>query len=193
MSRLDHLAAQGRDLLHRLPAWAADPQLLVGGLGVLLLVAGQRLYRLAIVAPGLAAGAMVGLELTRHESTGLRLAAAAALALVAGFLLHKVERLAVAAAGAFLAVGATQALAPLVLHGPTPWFLLVGAGVLGLLLFPGLYRRLLLVITPAIGALCVAWAAGRPTDLLLIAGLTLGGIVIQLVLGRKGGKERDEG
>ena len=189
MSTFDHLAAQGRDLLHRLPALASDPQVLVGGLGVLLIIAGRRLYTLTVVSPGLAVGALAGMALTRQEPLWLQLAAAAALALIAAFILHKIERLAIAAAGAFLAVGAARALAPLALPGPTPWYLLVAAGILGLLLFPRLYQRLLLVITPAIGAICVAWAAGRPTDLMLILGLTLVGVVLQLAQGRRSRSE----
>lgn len=186
MSTADRVKETLGDLAGRLPEQATDPAMLVGALGLLLLVAGQRLYRLTIVAPGLAAGAMVGLDLAQDQSTGLRVAAAAALALIAAFLLHSVERLAVAAAGSFLCVGLARAVAPLVLDGAPPWYLLVAAGILGLLLFPRLYHKLLVVITPAIGALCLAWAMGRPQDLLLVLGLTLGGIVVQLALGRKG-------
>lgn len=186
MSKLDRLPSQVARFVRDLPDQVTDPAMLVGALGVALLVAGQRLYRLAIVAPGLAAGVMAGLELSEGQPTELRVAAVAALALVAAFLLHRIERMAVAAAGSFLAVGLARAGAPLVLDQAAPWYVLLGAGLLGLLLFPRLYERLLLVITPAIGAVCVAWAVDRPQDLLLIAGLTLGGTVIQLAMGRGG-------
>lgn len=187
MSTLDRLSSQAADLARHLPSWATEPAMLVGALGLALLVAGQRLYRLAIVAPGLAAGVMAGLELSEGQPTELRVAAVAALAIVAAFLLHRIERMAVAAAGSFLAVGLARAGAPLVLDQAAPWYVLLGAGLLGLLLFPRLYERLLLVITPAIGAVCVAWAVDRPQDLLLIAGLTLAGTVVQLATGRGGG------
>ena len=112
----------------------------------------------------------------------------AALCIVAGFALHMAERLAIAAAGAFVSVGLAEALAPRFLAGPTPWYVLLAAGILGLLLFPRLYQRLLVVLTPAIGALCIGWALGRSQDLLLLAGLTLGGTVFQLVAFSRAGE-----
>lgn len=172
-------------LLASSPIPLTEPQTLVGLLGVLLLLAGQRLYRLVIIAPGLAAGTMAGLYLSEGQSLGVRFAAVAALAILAAFLLHKVERIAIAAAGAFLAVGLARAGAPLVMEADPPWYVFAMGGALGMLLFPQLYEKLLVVITPAIGALCVAWAAGRPTDILLVGGLTLAGVVIQLVMGAK--------
>ena len=193
MSTLDRLQAQAAALASHLPPQATEPAVLVGALGVALLVAGQRLYRLTIVAPGLAAGVMAGLELTQGQSTGMRVAAVASLALVAAFLLNRVERLAIAATGSFLAVGLARAVAPMLLDQAAPWYLLLGAGLLGLLLFPRLYERLLLVITPAIGAVCLAWAVGRPQDLLLVAGLTLAGIVVQLSMGRGSGGSGGKG
>lgn len=172
-------------LLASSPIPLTEPQTLVGLLGVLLLVAGQRLYRLVVIAPGLAAGTMLGLDLSEGHSLGVRIAAVSALAILAAFLLHKVERIAIAAAGAFLAVGLARVGAPLVLDSEPPWYVFAMGGALGLLLFPSLYQRLLVVITPTIGALCLAWALGRPTDLLLVGGLILAGVVVQLALGAK--------
>lgn len=172
-------------LLASSPIPLTEPQTLVGLLGVLLLVAGKRLYRLVIIAPGLAAGTMLGLNLSEGQSPGVRFTTVGALALLAAFLLHKVERVAIASAGAFLTVGLARVGAPLVLDTEPPWYVFALGGALGLLLFPSLYQRLLVIITPTIGALCIAWAAGRPTDLLLVGGLILAGVVVQLTLGAK--------
>lgn len=178
---LDEVQRQGPRLL-------LDPRLSLGLLGLLMLVAGKRLYPLAIVAPGLAAGVLLGLQLTAGQSDLVRGLGCAGLALVLALLLRSVERLAVAAAGAFVAVGLATALAPLVLPGQPQWPAQLAGGLLGLLLFPRIYERLLVVLTPAIGALCLAWAAGRHQDLLLVVGLTLVGVVVQLAVGGKGAK-----
>lgn len=176
---LDQLQRQGPELL-------LDPRMLLGLLGLVLVVAGKRLYPLAIMSPGLAAGAMIGLELTPGQETWVRALACLGLALVLGFLLRQVERLAIAAAGAFVSVGATAAVAP-VAGFAAEWPVLLVAGLVGLLLFPRVYERLLVVITPAIGALCLLHALGRPQDLLALVGLTLIGVVVQLVAWGRGG------
>lgn len=186
MNTLQDLLA---DLQRRGPELLAEPRLLLGVLGVLMLVAGKRLYPLAIMAPGLAGGVMLGIELTPGQPDLTRVLACLGLALVLGFLLRKVERLAIAAAGAFVTVGTAEALSPVVLDRAADWPILLVAGLLGLLLFPRIYERLLVVITPAIGALCLLWALGRHQDLLLLAGLTLVGTVLQLALWSKGGKD----
>ncbi len=186
MSTLDRMQAEAGKLLRDLPDVATDPRLLLGLLGAVLLVAGKRFYPLAIVSPGVAAGIMLGLHLTEGQDTVMRAVVVAALAIVAAFVLHSAERLAVAAAGAFVAVGATQAIGPRFVSGELPWYVLVAAGIVGLFLFPRVYQRLLVVITPAIGAFCIAWASGQEQNLLLIIGLTLAGTVLQLVLWSRG-------
>ncbi|NOY25524.1 MAG: hypothetical protein GXP62_06585 [Oligoflexia bacterium] len=185
MSFVNQVRHQAISVLSHVPEHLTDPSVWVGTLGILLLLAGRRIYKLAIIAPGIAAGVMVGMNLSQGESDGMRVAIIAALAIVAGFVLYSAERLAIAAVGAFVAVGMVDAIAPQFSSDPTPWPLELAAGVVGLLLFPSLYQRLLVVLTPAVGALCLAWALGRSQDLLLIVGLTLGGVILQLVMGRK--------
>lgn len=182
MATLRDLLQHPDQLVDRLPGLVQDPHVLVGVLGAIMLVAGKRLYGLAIMAPGVAAGVMVGLAFTEGQDLTMRLMACGALAIIAAYVLYSAERLAIAAAGSFVAVGLARAGAPLVTGAPAPWYVLLAAGVVGIFFFPRLYRRLLVVIAPAIGALCMAWATGREGDLALITGLTLLGTVIQLVL-----------
>ncbi len=182
MSTLKELLDHPDQLASRLPELAGDPHVLVGVLGAVMLVAGKRLYGLAIMAPGVAAGVMVGLAATEGQDLVMRLMACGALAIIAAFILYSAERLAIAAAGSFVAVGLVRAAAPMVMGGPAPWFLMLAGGIVGIFFFPKLYRKLLVVIAPAIGAMCMAWAVGREGDLMLVIGLTLLGTVIQLVL-----------
>ena len=64
-----------------------------------------------------------------------------------------------------------------------PWYTAPAAGFVGLLLFPSLYRRLLPLVTSAVGAVAIAWAASAEKNLLLISGLTVLGAAIQLGTG----------
>ena len=165
-----------------------NPVAVVGVTGGALLVAGARLYWLALMAPGLAAGMLVGLQITAGASPELRLAAGLLLGAVGAALVMLAERLAISIAGAFLVGGLANALAPLFLPEKSAWMVPAGGAVLGLLLFPKLFRSLLFVFTSLGGALCVAWAMGRPQDLPLIGGLWLAGTVIQWLTRPRNGK-----
>lgn len=171
------------------PTSLLDPRLAVALLGVLLLGWGARLYRLAIAAPGFTVGVFAGLSVSAGAGLAVQAGVALALGLLGGGLMLALERLAVAITGAVLVGGLVFAVGPLV-SATLPWFAPVVGGAVGLLLFPRLYRAALRLLTPLLGALCVAWAAGRPHDLLLIGGLTLVGAVFQLA--RAGKRDNDE-
>ncbi len=166
------------------PEHAGAPGLVDAPLWVLLL-AGARVYRLAVVLPGVAGGALLGLSLTAGAPTSWQLGAAGSLALVGGVVFFLVERLAIALAGAFVAGGAMHALGPLYWPGGEPWYADAAAVALGLLLFPRLYRALLPVITAALGALVVAWSVGQERDAALIGAMTAVGVVVQLAFRRR--------
>ena len=161
----------------------ADPRVPVAALGLLLIGWGARLYRVAIVAPGFVAGVFIGLQLASGAELTTRLIAGLTLGIIGGAILHFAERFAIAVTGALLIGGLANAIAPLVMGGPVPWYVPTAASLLGLLLFPSVYRALLKLITPLLGALCVAWALDRPQDVLLIGGLAAAGVIFQLVLG----------
>ena len=165
-----------------------DPVFVMGVVGGALLVAGSRLYKLALIAPGMAAGLLLGLEITAGASPQIQLVAGLCLAIVGAGVLLLVERLAVSLGGAFLVGGLANAVTPMFLPGQDAWYVPVAGAVVGLLLFPRLFRSLLFLFTALGGALCIAWAAGRPQDLPLIGGLWLAGTVIQW-LTRPGQKE----
>ncbi len=156
-----------------------DPTFALGVAGGALLVAGARLYKLAILTPGLAIGVMLGLEITTGASAEVQLIAGLALGLVGAGVMLLAERLAIALAGALLLGGLANALTPLLLPGQDAWYVPAAGAVLGLLIFPRLFRALLFILTSLGGALCIAWSAGRPEELPLIGGLWLAGTVIQ--------------
>ena len=190
-SHIAHTGPMLAQIAFRAPDSLLDPRIPVALLGVLLLGWGARLYKMAIAAPGF----VLGVGLVLHFTTGMTptIALAAVVAGLAGAaLLLKLERLAVSLTGAVLVGGLVYAVGPLVVTTPLPWFApLIGAAV-GMLLFPGVYRFALRVITPLLGAFCVAWAVGRPQDLLLIGGLAAVGSAFQLLRGGKGGRKRED-
>lgn len=174
-------------LLNWLPAWA-DGRLLLGGAGVVLLLMGARVYRLALILPGFIAGVLIAGEATQGLPSNIRLFAALVLGLACAFGVHLLERFAVAVAGALVGGGLAQLVGGQVAIGLSTFTLGLLGALVGFLLFPWIYRRLLPFLTSLLGALAVAHAAGRPGDLLLIGGLTLGGTLLQLLLGGRGGK-----
>jgi hypothetical protein len=156
-----------------------DPVAVVGVVGGALLVAGARLYRLALLTPGLVAGVLLGLQITDGASPEIRLIAALSLGIIGAGLIMLAERFAIAMGGAFLVGGLANTVTPLLLPGEDAWYVPVAGAVLGMMIFPTLFRKLLFILTSLGGALCVAWAMGRPQDLFLVGGLWLVGTVIQ--------------
>jgi hypothetical protein len=165
-----------------LAASLADPRLLVGLAGVALAAAGSRFYRVAVIAPGFAIGAVGAAELLGKASFTMRTAAMVGAGLVLGLLFHFVERAAILLTG--LVVGAVGTwLFSKGVHSLPMWAPAAG-GLGGLLFFPTLYNRLLPFTTALMGALCIAWAAGKVDSALFIGGITFAGLVIQSIGGK---------
>ena len=167
----------------------------VGGVGLLLLLFGARLYRVAVLGLGFA-GAAIGthllLQLLAPYITALgEPEVALAVPLVAGgagaATAWGVQRLALAGTGAVLGVIAAAGIVQLVAPGAW-WVLAIGALVGGLLL-PLLFQQVLKLVTPVCGALLVAVAAGfwdQPWWVLALAGVGAG---FQLATGGKKKRE----
>jgi hypothetical protein len=70
------------------------------------------------------------------------------------------------------------------------------AGLVGVLLFPYLFKPLMRLVTAALGAVLLAWAAGLADDLLVMGALTLVGFLVQmtdaLLAKRRGGQKKKE-
>lgn len=178
-------------VLDRVPDSLADPRLLVGALSMVVLLFGARLYRVVLVSPGLAGGALFGLHLTGGSPLKTQLIAALCLAALGGGAMLITERVAVGIVGAAIVAGVARAVLPTVLGAGTPWYVPAALGLLGLLLVPRLLRAGIKLLTPLLGAIGLAWAAGRPQNLPLIIGLSAVGAVFQLFAQRETREQED--
>lgn len=184
------------DLVARVGRDPLDPHLLALVVGVALIVLGARIYRVAVVAPGVALGVLLvvtGADVLAPGVGSTRGIAIAALAMgvVGGAVFWFVERFAVATAGAALVGGLVYVFGPALMGGPTPFYVPLGASLLGLLLFPRVYKALLPLLTPLMGALLVGWGLERLDQPGLVLGLAIAGMLVQLiwrVLRGKGGE-----
>lgn len=167
----------------------------VGAAGGLALLFGARLYKPTLFAGAFGAGA-IGvtvavsyLPLGTLDTTAVAITAAVAgmvAAVVAG-LAHKAALVGVGGVVGVV-VGAAAASALLLPF----WVPLVGAAV-GALVFPLAFKPLLKLLTPAVGAPLVAWAAGVPERIEVIVGLYLVGVLAQVFfLGKARKKAKDD-
>ncbi len=178
-------------------AWLETTPVWITGLsGGMLLVAGGRLYKLAVVAPGVLGGVAGALWIGEAAGlTGPVVAVAAVVLAVAGAVLCRfLERMAVAAIGVIATAGITQLAWPLVTDGAAaPWWGVLLGGAVGLLLFPGIFRSLIRWITALLGALMVAWSVGYSDNVWVVGVLFLVGCVVQAGTGKgKKGKKKDD-
>lgn len=168
----------------------------LGAAGLVLELAGARIYNLALWLGGFAAGALGGLMLVTAAApfvpavavppVPIIVAAVAGIALA--FIVRMVHGVGVVVLGAVVGVGVGQAAAATFLPGawwPAAVGLLVGA-----IAVPLAWRRLLIGITAAAGAMLVAAAAGFPHDLRVIVPLFAVGVLVQGLSGRKPREER---
>ncbi len=159
--------------------------------GVVLTVAGARLYRFAVLVPGLLVGVLLGAMLPTSIDNGIRIGAMVVLAIVGAMVCFMVERVAVHAIGAIVVAGLVNAAWPMFSAGATaPWWGLAGGAVVGLFLFPSVFHLLLVLVTSLLGAITLAYAAGYSDNLLVVGGVTLVGLVLQTGL-RGTGKRKD--
>ncbi len=165
------------------PVLESAPRWITGLVGGLLLLAGGRMYKLAVLTPGILAGVTLAMLLPPTLGPLVIAGAALLLALVGALLCHLLERLAVHAIGAIALAGLCQVGWPLVAAEPAPWWGVLLAAALGLLLFPRIFKSLIRWVTALVGALVLAWTIGRPDDPFVIGGLFLGGCAVQALSG----------
>ncbi|MDP2309302.1 MAG: hypothetical protein Q8P18_24990 [Pseudomonadota bacterium] len=163
------------------------PRVIAGVAGLLLLLAGRRLYRAAIVLPGLLLGLGAGivagglLGAVPMVVAGLAIAGGVIGALLAAYA----ERLAVVIAGVLAGLGALQVGWPLAASGAPSWWAWPLAAIVGAAVFPFVWRAALVPLTAWIGAVVLVDVAGLPPSPLAVGGLALFGVIVQLASGRK--------
>jgi len=163
-----------------------DPRTLCVVIGAVLILVGSRLYRLMLLGPGFVGGVLLAHHYAPAGSDTTKMAIVVGCGVVGVVLMHLMEQTALRLVGVALAVGATTAIAPEVFGSKPPWFLNYVAGAIGAVGFPIVYERALPLVTSLLGALMVAWALGRPTDIIMLAILSVVGIAVQTFLGARG-------
>lgn len=165
---------------------ALDPRTIVVVVGAALVVAGSRLYRLMILSPGLVGGVL----LTHHYAPAgtdlLKLAITVGVGLIGALVMHLMEQTALRLVGAVLAVGIAIAVGPEAFGKAVPWFVNYAAAAVGAVGFPLIYKRALPLLTSLLGAMAIAWALGRETDLWLLGIVTVAGAMLQTFLAGRG-------
>jgi hypothetical protein len=156
--------------------------------GVALLLAGSRHYRIALILPAAALGAvLVDTVLGGSVPAGVRVLAAGAGAVGVGVLAALLEGVAVRLAGLVLGGGLVLAVWPAVMGGgpPAPWWLPIAGGLAGLLMFPALYQAALRLVVPLLAGLIIAHAVGRPGHPLWVLGPAVLGFALDAALLRR--------
>ena len=165
-------------------------RIVAGLVGATLALAGARFYKLAVMAPGLLLGVVVGLALPDSVNDPIKAIAAVAVAVFGALVCRFVERAAVASFGAVLSGGAVYTAWPFVMSGETPWWVALVGALVGVFLFPRAFRALLKPLTACLGALSLAWALAMQDNLLVVGGIAALGTLVQFGLSRKRNKEK---
>lgn len=166
----------------------AGPALAVA-LGVLLLLAGRRLFWLAVGGLGFLAGLLLARALFDLDPWWLELVVAAACGLVGALVAILLQRLMIGLvgffAGGWLAIELWR-MAGAEGGGWAVLFFLLG-GVAAAILAMLLFELALAVLTSLVGAELIVEAAGvePPAALVLLAVLTAAGTLVQLAFGRR--------
>ncbi len=173
-----------QDFINRLvqtPKSEAARILLILG-GVLLLVAGWRVYDFVTVIAGFLIGAMIALSLVTTDNSLIVVAAILLGGLIGAALGYFLYYIAVFLIGAYIGVAVTAGLAfQLSLTPVNPLVLLIGALIGGLVLI-GLSFQFLILLSALVGAQMLVLGLGlAPVWTLLLAII---GIVVQFALAR---------
>lgn len=166
--------------LPRAPLAGRGALLLVG---IALLVAGRKLFWLAVGALGFVAGWRLAVEVLPHAEPLARLICAVALGIVGIVLAVVLQKVAVGLAGFFLGVLLAERILPLVgAHFGTSQGLVIGAiGIVGAVIALMLFGLALVVLTAGSGASLLVEALQPPASLALVLLLVLWviGILVQ--------------
>lgn len=164
-------------------------------LGGLLVVAGARLYPVALAAPGAIGGVALALALIPPEAPAVRLLVAGLGAAVGAIVARVIERMALRAVGAL--AGASAAVfalslipVPAPLDAAPSWAWPLVGTLVGGMIFPAVVDRLLWLLTPLVGALCLDVALGLHHDPRAVGALWVAGALVQAVTMRR---RRDDG
>ena len=170
--------------------WPPLAVLFVGGL---LLVAGRRLFWLAVGVAGFVVGFYLAARFLGGEAGWLVLLVGLVCGLVGALLAVLVQRVAIAVAGFLIGGGAAAALAVDLFHLPeaAQWMVFIAAGIVCAFLAALLFDGALIVLSALLGASMVSGLLPLPALQRVIALVVLAvvGMFVQLALG---GRRRDD-
>ncbi len=175
------------DLAAFFAAAPVPPRVLAGAAGLLLLCVGGRLYRLAVILPGLLLGLGGGLLLANLISgtTPVIVGLAILGGVGGGLLAHFLERFAVVGAGVIAGLAGADIAWPLVSATPPAWYLWPLAALVGGALMPLIWKAALVPLTAGIGAYVLVDVAGYPRTPVTVGALAAVGLIIQVVIARR--------
>lgn len=151
--------------------------------GILLLVAGWRIYDYIVVIAGIVVGATVALSLVTTNDTLVMIGAMIIGGLIGALLGVFLYYVAVFIIGAYIGIVLTGAVIDLVSNTPpSPLILLIGAVVGGLLLI-GLSFEFLVLLSSLVGAQMLTLGLGLPLIWTLIFAII--GMIVQFMLMRR--------
>lgn len=172
-------------------------RVLVGLVSGMLVLAGARWYHAGLFLAAFAAGAALVASLLGFAAASIPALADPMVgligAVVGGLALGVGTRMAhkVAMVGAGALVGLVSGAVVVQLASAPVWVVPLGL-LLGALTFPWIYKQLLKVLTPAVGAAGIAWAVGQPDNALVLVGIWVFGTVVQLVGPQAGHADVDD-
>ncbi|MEM7050273.1 MAG: hypothetical protein AAF604_11475 [Acidobacteriota bacterium] len=153
-------------------------------LGGLLLLAGRKVFWLAVGVTGFAFGLALAIQYLRLESFWLHVTLAVLAGVLGVLLAFFVQRLAVAVAGFLLGGQGGLLLWQALEVAPdlAPWMVFVAAGLVVSILAGSLFEMALVLLSAVVGANLVvdAWGGQPPWSLLIIVLLALFGAFVQL-------------
>ena len=169
----------------------------VGLVGFVLLVAGARVYRIGLLLTAFGAGVIGVLAAIRAVAPYAVVppATAGAVAIAVGVagavIVSFVHRWGLVALGGWLGALGASVVAGWA-AAESPWWAGLVGGALGAVAMPFVFRLLLRVVTPVVGALLLLWSVQALDHPWWFAPLTVLGIAIQTGLVRGPGPADDE-
>jgi hypothetical protein len=150
--------------------------------GVVLLIAGWRIYEFIIILAGLLMGASVGLALVPDGEMLIQVAALLIGALIGAALAVFLYYVAVFFIGAYIGIILTGAAAVALGVDPVSSLVLLIGGIVGGVLLLALSMELLILLSALVGAQLLTLALGLGAEWTLI--FAVAGVIIQLIAAR---------
>jgi hypothetical protein len=184
MEAAESTAAAGENLLDRLiqvPQSELARVFLIAG-GLLLLLAGWRIYEYVVLIAGFLIGASVAASLVITDSTLISLVVTLIGGLIGAVLSVLVYYLAVFLIGAYVGIALTSGLGAALALAPVSSIALLLGGVIGGMVLLGLSFQFLIVLSALVGAQMLTLGLGLQATWTLI--LAVVGIIVQFMLVR---------